>query len=362
MPDETDIRSILDRHIDRKVRRPSGDVPVIEPPASIHLDVDLDRDGNQSGSIRFPHSPNDDAWGAVLVPIVSIRNGGGPVLLAEAGNHGDEYEGAIALLELARELDWHDIKGQLILLPAVNAPAARVGRRCSPVDGLNFNRCFPGDFHGSISRQIAAYVYHALMPRAQVFLDLHSGGGSLEIMPSNTVEVVADPQQTEANLAGARAFGASHAVFVNNLGEPRTATAAASRRGLVTTGTEMMGGGFVDPQALRVCKTGIRNVMRQLGMLDEVPVTPTEPEVLSVARADAYHLSMTEGVFERRVALAARVDKGDLIGLVHDRFSPGTLPAEIRAAFAGTVYALRHPAMVSPGNCCVVLAEAGRRE
>lgn len=329
-------------------------------PGSVRLDIDLDESGTQSGFVRFPHSPDDDAWGAVMVPIVSIKGTDGPVVLAEAGNHGDEYEGALTLTELARSIDPAQLHGQLILLPAINAPAARAGKRCSPVDGLNFNRCFPGAHRGSISQQIAAFVNDVLLPRADVFLDLHSGGSSLEIMVSNTVEVASDPRQTEANLTGARAFGASHAVFVNNLGEPRTATAAASAQGVLTIGTEMMGGGFVDPHALQVCKTGVRNVLVHLGMLEGAQQALADPTVLSVARPDAYHLTTMDGIFERCVPLGAEVESGALLGRVHDRFAPLEEPLEIRAAFDGTVYALRHPALVSHGNCCVVLAEPGQ--
>lgn len=348
---------------ERKVRPNDGNVgnadPVIPLPGSIHMDIDLEARGISIGSVRFAHSLDGDAWGADLVPIISIRGGDGPVVLAEAGNHGDEYEGMITLTELARTLDPAKVRGQLILLPAVNAPAARAGRRCSPVDGLNYNRCFPGDFHGTLSRQIAAFLYHGLMPRADIFLDLHSGGSSLEIMPSNTVEVAEDPAQTRANLDGARAFGASHAVFVNNLGEPRTATAAASRRGLVTIGTEMMGGGFVSPPALKTCKQGVRNVLMHFGLIDGVPERVGDPVMLTVERPEAYHLAPRAGVFERRVPLGAEVAEGDLLGLLHDIFAPMAAPAEIRAAFTGTVYALRHPAHTEAGNCCVVLAEAG---
>lgn len=322
------------------------------------MDIDLEARGIASGHIRFAHSTDNDAWGADLVPIISIRGGDGPVVLAEAGNHGDEYEGMITLTELARTIDPARLRGHLILLPAVNAPAARAGRRCSPEDGLNYNRCFPGDFHGTLSRRIAAFVYHGLMPRADVFLDLHSGGSSLEIMPSNTVEMSEDPARTEANLQGARAFGASHVVFVNNLGEPRTATAAATRRGLVTIGTEMMGGGFVSPEALATCKRGVRNVLMHFGLIDGAPERGGDPVILTVDRPDAYRLAPHSGVFERRVPLGAEVGRGDLLGLLHDVFAPMRAPTELRSAFAGTVYALRHPAHAEAGNCCVVLAEA----
>ncbi len=117
--------------------------------------VDLDKSGKQIGFIMIPHSPHDDAWGVTRVPIAVIRNGSGPTVILEGGNHGDEYEGPIAICELVRQLDPGEIQGRLILMPANNVHAVVAGTRTSPVDGLNFNRTFPGDPQGSITQQIA---------------------------------------------------------------------------------------------------------------------------------------------------------------------------------------------------------------
>jgi len=50
----------------------------------------------------IPHSPHDDAWGVTAVPIAMIRNGKGPTVIIEGGNHGDEYEGSIVISERGR--------------------------------------------------------------------------------------------------------------------------------------------------------------------------------------------------------------------------------------------------------------------
>ena len=63
------------------------------------------RDGVQHGFLRLPYSRDDSAWGSVMIPIAVIRNGKGPTALLTGGNHGDEYEGPIALFDLARTLD-----------------------------------------------------------------------------------------------------------------------------------------------------------------------------------------------------------------------------------------------------------------
>ena len=55
------------------------------------------RDGVQHGILRLPYSRDDSAWGSVMIPICVIRNGKGPTALLTGGNHGDEYEGPLAL-------------------------------------------------------------------------------------------------------------------------------------------------------------------------------------------------------------------------------------------------------------------------
>ena len=58
----------------------------------------------QHGFLRLPYSRNDSAWGSVMIPITVIKNGDGPTALLTGGNHGDEYEGPLALFELANTL------------------------------------------------------------------------------------------------------------------------------------------------------------------------------------------------------------------------------------------------------------------
>ncbi len=141
--------------------------------------VDFEAEGKHFGHLSIPHSRNDSGWGAVHLPVVSIRNGRGPTLVLTGGNHGDEYEGPIALLKLARSLDAKEIQGRVIVIPALNFPAVMAGTRVSPIDGVNMNRAFPGDRDGSVSSMIAHFVQHKILPLSDALLDIHWGGISL---------------------------------------------------------------------------------------------------------------------------------------------------------------------------------------
>lgn len=91
--------------------------------------VDFAADGVQHGFLRLPYSRDESAWGSVMIPIAVIRNGAGPTALLTGGNHGDEYEGPIALFDLARTLNPRQIRGRVIIVPAMNYPAFRAGTR-----------------------------------------------------------------------------------------------------------------------------------------------------------------------------------------------------------------------------------------
>lgn len=336
----------------------SGRRAITPRPHSIFTAVDFDRPGKQIGCFCVPQSPHDDAWGAVQVPLAVIKNGSGPTVLIEAGNHGDEYEGPIALGELLRDIDPQEISGRIIAIPAINVRAVEAGTRTSPVDGLNFNRSFPGDFNGTLTQQIAAYVYDVLFPLADYFLDLHSGGSSLMILPSAIIEPSPTPDGHRRNIAATLAFGAPTVVMVDNLGETRTSTSSANHQGLVVIGSEMAGGGLVSQEALAICRRGIRNVLRHAGVLAGAPDIPASANarVLKVPGSDAYLLADDDGVFEPISELGSVVRKGDVAGRIHFLRSPAREPVVLRHPIDGVVFAKRQPGRVRPGNCCFVLA------
>ena len=80
----------------------------------ISSNVDLERDGKQVGYLSAPQSTNSAGWANYFLPIAVIKNGPGPTALIFGGNHGDEYEGPVTLMNLARELQPEMVRGRLI--------------------------------------------------------------------------------------------------------------------------------------------------------------------------------------------------------------------------------------------------------
>jgi len=327
--------------------------------STVSTSIDFDKPGKQTGFFNIPHSPHDDAWGATRIPLCVIKNGEGPTAILMGGNHGDEYEGPITLGEIIRDLDPGMVSGRLIILPALNLPAALAGRRTSPVDGLNLNRTFPGDPIGSLTQQITAYVSDHIYPLGDAMLDLHSGGSSLDILPSAIIEPAPTAEHRQRNVAAVLAFDAPLTVVIDNLGDPRTSTATSVRAGLTTVGTEMAGSGTVSPIALDICRRGVRNVLSHLGILAPAPGSErhhADQPILRIPGPPGYVFATTEGVFEGEHRLGTMVQAGQVAGRIHNLREPWRAPEVLRYEADGMVYGRRQPGRVTPGNCCVVVA------
>jgi len=327
-------------------------------PSTAFTTIDLDKPGRQVGALMVPQSTNTDAWGCTAVPLAVIANGAGPTVIIEAGNHGDEHEGQITVGEIIRELDPASIQGRLILLPASNVHAVRGGTRTSPVDGVNMNRSFPGDPRGTVTRQIAAYIADHLFPIADAFIDLHSGGSSLDILPSVSIEPTGHADLRKRNIAAALAFDAPLSVVISNLGEPGTATATACRAGLITVATEMGGGGTVSLDGLAICRQGVRNVLAHLGVLPpEAASRRKEPSrLLELPGKDAFVFAPMDGIFEPLHRNGATVHAGEAAGRVHCTWDPAREPVTVHYNADGLLYARRQPGLVTRGSCCLAVA------
>ncbi len=94
----------------------------------------------------------------------------GPALLVQAGIHGDEIAGTLALDALIPRLEV--TRGRLVVLPRMNRPAVEAGRRFLNED---LNLVFPGEADGSpYERQLAAALFAWTGERqVDVVLTLH---------------------------------------------------------------------------------------------------------------------------------------------------------------------------------------------
>ena len=242
---------------------------MLEPSTSaksrIFHELDFDKPGKQIGYLRVPQSRDGGAWSTIEVPIAVVNGARGPAVLFTGGVHGDEYEAQIAISRLARRLDPQTVRGKVILMPAVDLPAALAGRRMCPIDGRDFNRCLPGDARGSFCQMLAHFVDSVLLPQVEALVDVHAAGNAMEAALASTMHWVEDPAVVQRTKALAESFAAPYNVMFWGVDEGGTMCSAAERRGVLAISSEIGGYGRVSVEGVRVAERGLDNVLKWLG-------------------------------------------------------------------------------------------------
>ena len=317
--------------------------------------VPYNKDGVHHGFLRLPHSRNDSAWGSLMIPISVIRNGTGPTALLTGANHGDEYEGPVALQNLALYLTVSDISGRVIIVPAFNYPVFRAGSRNSPIDDGNMNRVFPGNPSGTVTEKIADYFMRTLVPMSDVVVDIHSGGKSLEFLPFAAAHVLADKDQQAACVAAMRAFNAPYSMLLLEIDNTGMYDTAVEDQGKVFVSSELGGGGTTTAKTVSIAKKGIRNVLIHSGILKAGPDVDASVN-LDTPDGDYFVFSNHDGLIEPTVDLGSFVDEGDVLARVWPLDRTGINPIEYRARRQGMLAGRHFPGLVKAGDFMAVIA------
>jgi N2-acetyl-L-2,4-diaminobutanoate deacetylase len=182
-----------------------------------------------------------------MIPITVVRNGDGPTALLTGGNHGDEYEGPVALQALARDLDPEAIHGRVIIVPFMNYPASAPDADLAASTGATSTAASRA---GRTARR--PEDRRLLQPHAgadgRFVLDFHSGGRTLDFLPFAAAHRLEASMQEAACIAAMRAFNAPYSMVLLEIdasacstprsrrsarssSRPNSAAAARRRRG-----------------------------------------------------------------------------------------------------------------------------------
>lgn len=324
--------------------------------------LDFDGDGKVLSYLGMPFSVDRSPYFQVKVPVCRIRNGAGPSVLLMAGNHGDEYEGELSLARLIRTLDPAMVKGSVTILPLTNAPAMLAGKRCSPLDGGNLNRAFPGDQNGCPTERLAHFLETELFPRHDIVFDIHSGGTSMEHLPTALMERDPDQRRHRQALELMRILGMPYGFIADNGPAAPTSMGAARRAGAIGLSGEFGGGATVTPASMRFTMTAIDNLLRAAGVIDKpaliaTPAPAGTMQLLSLSRHSQGIYATRRGWFEPATNLGERVSAGQLAGWYHDLERLDAEEEPLQFAEAGIVLSRRLHTMCDAGDCLIQVAE-----
>jgi N-alpha-acetyl-L-2,4-diaminobutyrate deacetylase len=324
-------------------------------PSPIRPSIDFEKDGVQHGHLRLPYSRDDSAWGSVMIPIAVVRNGRGPTALFTGANHGDEYEGPLAIFDLARSLDPALIRGRVILVPAMNYPAFRAATRTSPIDRGNLNRSFPGRADGTVTEKIADYFARTLLPMADLVVDIHAGGKTLDFIPFAASHELPDKAQEARCIAAVEAFDAPYSMMLLEIDNVGMFDTSAEMQGKTFVFTELGGGGTATARSATIARRGLRNVLIHAGILDG-QAEPRSSVRLGVPSGDCFIFSEHEGLIEPGVDLGQSVRKDALLARIWPFDRTGIAPVEYRARMDGILAGRHFPGLVKSGDCLAVVA------
>ena len=325
------------------------------PANPITSTVLFDTDGKHHGFLRLPFSRDTSAWGSIMIPITVIKNGTGPTALLTGANHGDEYEGPIALQGLALDLDLSDITGRVIIVPFMNTPAFHAARRTSPLDGMNLNRSFPGAPDGSPTQKIANYFEETLLPLADLVLDFHSGGKTLDFIPFAAAHVLEDMAQQAACIAAMQSFNAPYSMILHEIDAVGMYDTAAETAGKVFVSTELGGGGSATARSAQIARQGAENVLKHAGILSGMP-SQTPSLAIDTTGPGCFHLSEAAGLLEPIIDLGQNVSEGDILARIWSIDRTGVPPATVVSRASGILAARHFPGLISVGDCLAVVA------
>ena len=292
----------------------------------------------------------------VRIPVMAVcGEEEGPVILADACTHGDEYEGAEAVIKIAKELDCKTLKGTFIGVPAVNLDAANSGRRESPYDmsHADLNRVFPGSDDSFLSPYIAKIYMDKVIKKADYYITMHGGGNNLYLEP---VVIYMEPSNDvgKMSMKMADAFDLQVQWKLQMDQFAGVADAEAAKIGIPVITPEL--GGQCVRHAERqknvdLARTGILNVMIVLGML-EGSVKTRQDKI----HVDTYYLyNEAGGIHIPLKKPLERAVKGDVLSKIENFF--GETVGEVVAPFDGIVVGYWSYTVIQPHSWAFLYAK-----
>jgi predicted deacylase len=244
------------------------------------------------------------------VPMFVMRSvNPGPVVLLQAGMHGDEINGIETLRNLLRMPEIKNpLRGTIIIIPILNVISFINGSRDLP-DEKDLNRCFPGSKTGSLGSRIAYDLIKQVIPQIDFGIDFHTGGAKINNYPQLRCVF-----ENEANITIAKMFGPSF--LINSGYREKSLRKEAEKRGksiLVFEGGESL---RFNKQAIN---EGIQGCLRLLNKLEMIDVEVPENETILINNSTWVRAKLS-GLFRTTKKYGVFIEKGSEIGTLADPY------------------------------------------
>ena len=238
----------------------------------------------------------------------------GRTAVLTAGVHSREYVGVGALTRLAGELEPADVNGRVIILHCLNYRGFIVrSADVLPEDGMNLNRVFPPKGDKSPSALFADFLCREIISRADILVDLHSGGFCEELTPHVYFQSATSPEvcrisERLARLTSARYIVRSSSVngFYGHAGTMGVPAIILERGGVGLWTEEEVNASFMD--AL--------NILRGTGFVEGEAREYSH----TLIERGYYEDSPLDGCWYPAKRAGEIAEEGELLGMVKDIF------------------------------------------
>ena len=115
--------------------------------------------------------------------------------------------------------------------------------------------------------QLADFITRFLIPRADIVVDMHSGGRGSICPPWSEMHLVDDAEQRRQMVEGMLAWNTDFYFVYIDVAGSGLLVGEAERQGKIVVSTELGGGGQVTAATHRVAQSGLANVLRHFGVL-----------------------------------------------------------------------------------------------
>ena len=298
----------------------------------------------------------DGSWCKVPIAIVNGAKPG-PTLWIQGASHGNEYQGMGAIQRLIMQSDPAEISGALILVPVLNIIAFNAQLRSSPVDGIDYNRNYPGSPPEKVMHILGhtEAIVHAMVQEINKYADCIIDTNDAGPLGDDTeIFYCTSPDDKVTKQTRAMAFATGNPVIREvNVSNPDDAKKYPGMLGAVVNKipnitVEVGGGCTLNESYISSIYRQYTNVMKHLGMLPGKPVIDAEPVFLNTT---AMVRPRHGGILKMNVKVHERAKKGDVLGVITDFF--GNKVEELKSPIDGMIYALRNNAVVCTGQWCV---------
>lgn len=274
----------------------------------------------------------------IKVPVIVHRSKHkGPVLLLMAGVHGDETNGVAIVREIIKQKLNIPKRGTIICIPVFNVFGYLNQTREFP-DGRDLNRMFPGSANGSLASQFAFLFRKEIAPYVDYVLDFHTGGAERDNAPQIRC-VFAE----EESFALGKIFGAPFILNSNYI--HKTIRECVKKMGKTILLYEGGKSKSFDTNVIRYGVNGALNVMKSLGIQDGAIIHNTNSTEITKSK---WIRSPYSGMFHPQVSNGAKVQKGEVIGLIADPY--GEFDRMVKAPVNGYIICENTAPVVNKGD------------